>query len=161
MDIIFLDHYGVMCLAKDEIIRDKNSIPTTNELLSTKPFDNFNNKCVSLLNNIIETTNIEIVVSSDWSSNIEKISEFYKLQGIIKSPIGFTPKLKYDNIQTNRAKEILYWVNVNKVNKWLAVDDIYLGELIDNFMWCDLVNKGISKSGMCESIISFFNSTTY
>ena len=147
MDIIFLDHYGVMCLAKEEIIRDKNSIPATNELLSTKPFDDFDSKCVNVLNSIIENTNIEIIISSDWASSIEKMSEFYEQQGIIKKPIGFTPKLKYNNIQTNRTKEILSWVNVNKVDKWLAIDDIYLGELIDNFMWCDLAHKGISKNG--------------
>lgn len=161
MNVIFLDHYGVMCLAKEEVIRYKDSIPTTNELLLTKPFDNFDNKCVSVLNNIIKNTDIEIIISSDWKSSIEKMSDFYKSQGIIKAPIGFTNKLKYSEIHINRSKEILSWVDANKVDRWLAIDDIYLGELINNFMWCNFVHKGISKDGMCESIISFFNNTTY
>ncbi len=108
------------------------------------------------MNNIIENTDIEIVISSDWSSDIEKISDFYKQQGIIKKPIGITTKLKYNNIQINRSKEILYWLDVNKADKWLVIDDIYLGELLINFIWCDLAHKGISKDGVRESIISFF-----
>lgn len=157
MNVIFLDHYGVMCLSKEEIVRTKTSIPTSNELINTKPFNDFDPKCVGILNSIIENTNIEIVVSSDWTSTIDQISMFYKEQGVIKTPVGYTPKLEFRNIHTNRSKEILSWVDKNKINKWIAIDDIYLGKLIDNFIWCDLVHKGISKNGIDESIISFFN----
>jgi hypothetical protein len=44
------------------------------------------------LNEILEQTGAEIVVSSDWRiwCSVEEMGDYYESQGIIKRPIDFT-----------------------------------------------------------------------
>ena len=58
-------------------------------------FDNFNKKAVAILNEILQETGAEIVVSSDWKrwANVEEMGEYYEAKGIIKKPIAYTPNL--------------------------------------------------------------------
>lgn len=116
MKVIFLDHQGVMYLKEN-----------------TKPgmLSNFDHECVTALNEILNKTNAEIVISSDWKYwvKIEEMQKFYLDQGIIKSPISYT--------QTSncRSNEILIWLDNNtSVSKWIAIDDMDMRSL-KNFIW--------------------------
>ena len=88
MKVIFLDHDGVICLSTEWGSRFKNK-----EGLDSI-FDRFYDKAIKALNQIIEETDCEIVISSDWRfhANLEELGEYYTSQGISKKPIGFTKK---------------------------------------------------------------------
>ena len=74
MKVIFLDHDGVICLSTEWGGRFKKQKKwggrklsmTNGEVPLEFRFDNFNKKAVKVLNEILEETGAEIVVSSDW-----------------------------------------------------------------------------------------------
>lgn len=185
MKVIFLDHDGVICLGSEfgsrfkkqkksvaEVVAD-NNIPVQDK------FDNFNAKAIKVLNKILEETGAEIVVSSDWRiwATLEELGEFYELQGIIKKPITFTPRLKdFDEYsealfhykgwyERARILEIEHWLKNNPVDAWVAIDDMSLGEYINvdgstngglkNFVHTPRLYEGIKQSGVKEKIIEF------
>ena len=164
MKIIFLDNDGVICLSNNwggrfkkfkeyqkgnptiEFINDK-SIPVEYR------FDNFDTKAIKVLNEILEITGAEIVVSSDWKKHatLEELGDYYESKGIIKRPIavtelfaakatdwdtsGFMPKgfpwLRYDQLEQERHFEILHWLKEHpEVTHWVAVDDLNMGKEI-------------------------------
>jgi hypothetical protein len=128
MSVIFLDHGGVLYLGEpfgDKILRD------------------FDAECVKVLNSIILETDCELVISSDWKTwtSIEQMSEFYKSQGILKSPIGFTDKFveyyDWNKLPNQRSFEIINWLETNDVDKWVVLDDLDMSNHIDNFIKID------------------------
>lgn len=163
--IIFLDHDGVLCLSNDwgsrrkKLIRWKKNNPEKWSNSETIPvecrFDNFDSKCVSILNSILEYTGCDIVVTSDWrlSGTLEEMGDYYISQGIIKKPIGFTPKFDWNwkkdrflpnnndfpwsrssDIEQERYFEIKRWISLNGTPKdWVVVDDLQLGKIIMDY----------------------------
>jgi len=164
MKIIFLDNDGVICLSNNwggrfkkfkkyqkenpniEFVNDK-SIPVEYR------FDNFDDKAVKVLNEILEITGAEIVVSSDWKKHatLEELGDYYESKGIIKRPIavtdlfaakaiewddtGFIPKdfpwWRYDQLEQERHFEILHWLKEHpEVTQWVAIDDLNMGKEI-------------------------------
>ena len=117
MKVIFLDHFGVMCLSTFDILRTKDSLPSIEELKGRKQFEDFNKECVNILNEIINKTNVEIIVSSDWkyNSNLENMQDFYISQGVVKKPIGCTPRFFNNKLTLKeiRENEILEYIKNN------------------------------------------------
>jgi hypothetical protein len=187
--VIFLDHDGVICLGSEfgsRFKKQKRSVAETvgmKELPILERFDNFNKKAIKVLNQILEETGAEIIVSSDWKkwANIEELGEFYESQGIIKKPIALTPNLSDFDEHTGalfhyrgwyervRILEIEHWLKNNPVDAWVAVDDMPLGEYINtdgsiryglkNFVHTPKLYEGIKQSGVKEKIIKFLNDT--
>jgi hypothetical protein len=110
-------------------------------------FDNFDVKAVKILNEILEETDAEIVVSSDWQNfaTLDELGEYYESQGIIKKPIGVTKEIgdvdfeKYDkmpwnrdlDLEQHRSLEILEWLEAHaEVTHWVAVDDLHMGIML-------------------------------
>jgi hypothetical protein len=181
MKTIFLDHDSVICLpayqwgtrhTKEKKWSKKNPdiYPPYNCLV-----DNFDTKCVKALNKIISETDCEIVVSSDWrkDSTLEELQGYYTEQGIIKKPIAFTcvydhtidrhhhSLFKNSFIWDVRSIEILKYVMENKLDKWLAIDDLNLSDLNvntivnpdRNHFFRTYSDEGIKKSGLADKII--------
>ena len=106
MKVLFLDNDGVICLSNNwggrtkkwAKYRSKN--PSSPDSKSEAPvdvrFDNFDEKSVKILNEILTKTGSEIVVSSDWRfhATLDDLGEYYLSQGICKKPIAFTCVLK-------------------------------------------------------------------
>lgn len=115
MNVIFLDHQGVMLLSSIPKYIDLNKIC-------------FNIDSIKALNTILHKTDYEIVISSDWKRHfsLQELQEFYKKQGIIKIPIDVTPNIKEKNYIKQREEEILSWLYINKINNWLIIDDMKL-----------------------------------
>lgn len=163
MKIIFLDHFGVMCLAdKHGIENNFDSLPRLNEMRIHGSYDNFDTKAVSVLNSILDSdTNIELVTSSDWKkwSNIDDMGRFYLSQGIKKGPLDFTPCVIEKNltIQGQRSAEIHKWLKDKHINNWVAIDDLYLKEL-KNFVWISKTDEGITQQGIKEQILQYLKS---
>jgi hypothetical protein len=146
MKVIFLDNDGVICLANNWGTRNKkrqkaglsNRVPF-NELPLDVRFDNFDKKAVKILNEVLEETGAEIVVSSDWRfyATLEELGDYYLSQGIVKKPIATTDMFKdifprewsalrfRADLELERSMEIQHWVdNHPEVTNWVAVDDL-------------------------------------
>ena len=149
MKAIFLDHDGVICLSNNWAGRSKkwakyrSANPDSSREKKDAPvfvrFDDFDKKAIKILNEIIEETGCEIVVSSDWRlhANLEELGDYYISQGIIKRPIAFTDIFKdifpkewnafrfRADLELERSMEINHWlVNHPEITHWVAVDDL-------------------------------------
>lgn len=157
MKVIFLDNDGVICLSNNWGSRHKKQNKWGGRKLSMSMssipieyrFDNFDVKAVKILNEILEETDAEIVVSSDWQNfaTLDELGEYYESQGIIKKPIGVTKEIgdvdfeKYDkmpwnrdlDLEQHRSLEILEWLEAHaEVTHWVAVDDLHMGVHVEN-----------------------------
>lgn len=115
-------------------------------------FDNFDQKAVKVLNEILEKTGAEIVVSSDWRhhATVEELGDYYESQGIIKRPYATTEIINYmewseegfiaedfpwsrtDSLEQERHFEIMRWLGHNpSVTDWVVVDDLHMGIHVD------------------------------
>jgi len=187
MKVLFLDHDGVICLNKNFGTRfKKGKVLKFSQSQMDKPviyrFDDFDKKAITVLNQIIEESDCEIVVSSDWKlwATVEEMGEYYESQGIIKKPLDFTPSLSdvtvpsdfvwsrdFDLEQT-RSLEIKGFLTTHpEITHWVAVDDLHRGITqlqrdsnivwgLDNFVWCPSVYEGIKQTGVKEKLLKFF-----
>lgn len=129
----------------------------------------FDKKAVAVLNEIIEVTGVELILSSDWrlEFTIDEIEFIFKWNGVIKTPIAFTiPSQFYADgfLEGGRAFEIKQFIEVHKPKVWLAIDDLNLlntghGDFFkDNFIHCARPNtEGIKQSGLKDKIIKKLN----
>ena len=156
MKVIFLDHDGVICLATEWGGRFKKQREAGRKLsqsVASLPvlsrFDNFNKKAIKILNEILEETDAEIVVSSDWKrwANVEEMGEYYESQGIQKKPIDFTKNLgecthyakeypagfpwnrEMDLEQTRSIEIKQYLVDHPEITHWVSIDDLNMGKV--------------------------------
>jgi hypothetical protein len=188
MKIIFLDIDGVICLSNNWGGRSKkwkkyrSSNPETSRYIDDAPvevrFDDFDSKSIKVLNEILEETDAEIVVSSDWRchANLEELGEYFISQGILKKPVGVTKMLgqcdqpenypwsrKWDTEQS-RSLEILQYLHDHpEITQWVAIDDLNMGKNgeswknwgLDNFVLTPSSSEGIKQSGIKDKIIKF------
>ena len=130
-----------------------------------------------MLNEIIEKTDCEIVVSSDWRvyKDLDYMTELYSKRGIIKSPIGYTDVLDIsaDMLESTRSykdhNEICARVRENEINHWLdkhshvelwaAVDDLYMSKL-KRFVHTPHDREGIKQTGIKDKIIELLTYTS-
>lgn len=186
MKVIFLDNDGVICLSNNWGGRDKkwakyrSANPESSTLFREAPisvrFDNFDTKAVRVLNEILEETGAEIVVSSDWKKHgtLEELGDYYISQGIIKKPIATTKSfigtdkpegfqwdmsLKYEQ---ERSLEINQFVKDNpQITHWVSVDDLDMSLKdswgVKNFVLTPRMNEGIKQAGVKEKIINILN----
>ena len=190
MKAIFLDHDGVICLSnnwggrKKKWAKYRSANPNSSPNLKDAPveyrFDDFDIKAVKVLNEILEETGCEIVVSSDWKlhATLEELGDYYESQGIIKKPIALTPNIQnckdYDSnfiwsprweLEQIRTIEIKQYLHDHpEVTHWVSVDDLNMGKIgepwkdmwaIDNFVLTPKSNEGIKQSGVKEKIINY------
>ena len=190
MKILFLDNDGVICLSNNWGSRSKkrskyrsenpNSSDSKKEVPVEYRFDDFDTKAIKVLNEIIEKTGCEIVVSSDWKlhATLEELGDYYESQGIIKRPIDLTPNiqnctvhgnlfiwsLRWDLEQTRTIEIRQYLHDHPEVTHWVSVDDLNMGKIgepwkdewaIDNFVLTPRSSEGIKQSGVKEKIIKY------
>lgn len=192
MKVIFLDNDGVICLADNWGGRsnkkreyNKKGIPLVDGKYPVEyRFDNFDKKAVKVLNEIIELTDAEIIVSSDWryQASVEELGDYYESQGIIKRPIDCTPRTEDIDpevwnkrfrframLEEERAFEITYMLGVMpSISHWVAVDDLFMGRKfkapgytieydwgLSNFVHTPRSREGIKQSGVKEKILKF------
>jgi hypothetical protein len=186
MKVIFLDHDGVICLSTEWGGRYKKQKKwgglklsmTNREIPLEYRFDDFNKKAVKVLNEILEQTSAEIVVSSDWKNfaNLEEMGEYYEKQGIIKKPIALTTNLgqctwysdwawsREWDLEMTRVIEIKQFLHDHpEVTHWVSVDDLNMGKNgedwkdwgLDNFVLTPSGVEGIKQSGIKDKIIKF------
>ena len=191
MKVIFLDNDGVICLSNNWGSRYKKQKKWGGRKMSMivrdmpveYRFDNFDKKAIKVLNEILEETGAEIVVSSDWRhhASLEELGEYYLSQGILKAPIGVTKRLgecdqpedfpwsREWDLEQSRSLEILQYLNDHpEITNWVAIDDLNMGKSgkyygssferdwgLDNFVHTPISNQGIKQSGIKEKVLSF------
>ena len=190
MKVIFLDHDGVICLSNNWGGRTKKwakyrSInPDSDNEIKNAPvsvrFDDFDKKAIKILNEIIEETECEIVVSSDWKlhATLDELGDYYELHGISKRPIDLTPNIgkctvhgnlfiwspRWDLEQTRTIEINQYLHDHPEVTHWVSVDDLNMGKIgedwkdvwaIDNFVLTPKSNEGIKQLGIKDKILKF------
>ena len=190
MKVLFLDNDGVICLSNNWGGRTKkwSKYRSANPDLSGEKkdapvsvrFDDFDKKAIKILNEILEETGCEIVVSSDWKlhATLEELGDYYKSQGIIKRPIALTPDIQNCTVQGNvfiwssrwdleqtRTIEIRQYLHDHpEVTHWVSVDDLNMGKIgepwkdvwaIDNFVLTPKSNEGIKQLSIKEKILNF------
>lgn len=123
----------------------------------------FDPSCVEHLNRLIELTDIEIVVSSDWKYwvTLDELQIFYANQGIVKPPISHTPKsddFTFHLLAEIRSKEISCWLEQNKgIERWAWVDDLDMRPFLPNSFFVE------DETGICGKtcgMVEFFNTAT-
>ena len=149
MKVLFLDNDGVICLSNNWGGRSKkwakyrSANPDSSREKKDAPvsvrFDDFDKKAIKILNEIIEETGCEIVISSDWRlhANLEELGYYYMKQGMIKKPIAVTDIFKdifpkewnafrfRAELELERSMEIGHWLeNHPEITHWVAVDDL-------------------------------------
>ena len=170
MKVLFLDHDGVICLSTEWGSRFKNK-----EGLDSA-FDRFNEKAIKVLNQIIEETDCEIVISSDWRFHctLTQMQGLYAIRGIKKLPIDFTPSSipvesefysTLNEPNESRYYEIKEWLKDHpEVTNYVVVDDMDMSEHYEankfqwgfkNFVHTPRSKEGIKQSGIKEKIIKF------
>jgi hypothetical protein len=126
----------------------------------------FDDKCVRVLNKIIEVKNPTIVVSSDWklTYDIGMLNKIFEINGINATVADVTVDLwetvykSYQQLEECRANEILQYVNEHELVNYVVIDDLNLTPWIpDNFVHCKHVNEGIKQSGIKDKIINILN----
>lgn len=191
MKVIFLDNDGVICLANNWGSRRKKQDEWGGRKLSMSAnsipvqyrFDNFDTDAIKILNEILEQTGAEIVISSDWRlfADLNELVEYYTSQGISKGPIGVTKKLgefpdpenfpwsrDWDLEQTRSLEIKQYLIDHPEVTNWVAVDDLNMGKHakfsgmnverdwgLDNFVHTPLNREGIKQTGVKEKILKY------
>ena len=163
---LYLDIDGVLCLGSE-------TKPKNTKWGFVYPF---NKGAVKVLNEVLEKTNPDIIISSDWGNannfTLEQLQGIFEWQGVIKKPVSITPKVEKTNIQfleRDRAKEIKFHVDIFQPDIWVAVDDLPLHEwwteeLISSkrwqdykedmhFVYCPRWYEGIKQSGIKEELI--------
>jgi hypothetical protein len=116
----------------------------------TYPFDA---ECVAVLNRIIEKTDAEIVLTSDWrigfNYDLEMLDGLFKYNGVIKSPIDTTTDL------SNRNREIEAYVqeHFDKISSFLIFDDANLTVHPDRFIRTNSM-EGLKQSGIEEKAVN-------
>ena len=192
MKCIFLDHDGVICLSTNWGGRTKkwskyrSENPESSSDKRDAPvevrFDDFDEKAVRILNQILEETGAEIVVSSDWKrwANVEEMGEYYESKGITRKPIALTPDLgdcTWENedrenwvwsprwdLEMSRVVEIRQYLHDHpEITHWVAIDDLHLGKTdeswknwgLTNFVLTPRSNEGIKQSGIKEKILKY------
>jgi len=185
MKVIFLDHDGVICLSDNWGNRFKKQKSWGKRKLSMSPlsmpveyrFDNFDEKAVKVLNEILEETGAEIVVSSDWKrwATVEEMGEYYESKGIIKKPIAFTDSILYDDyddfpwhnkseLEQTRSLEIAQYIGQNPViTHWVAIDDLNMSLTdvdgktwgLKNFVLTPEDKEGIKQTGIKEKVLEY------
>jgi hypothetical protein len=190
MKVLFLDNDGVICLSNNWGGRTKkwakyrSENPDSSKEKKDAPvsfrFDDFDTKSVKVLNEILEETGAEIVVSSDWKlyATLEELGDYYESQGIIKRPIALTPNIQNCTVHGNlfmwsprweseqlRTIEIKQYLHDHpEITHWVSVDDLNMGKngeewkdewAIDNFVLTPKSNEGIKQSGVKEKILNY------
>jgi hypothetical protein len=152
---IILDLDGVMCTTYQYYTNKKKWHPI---------YDcyRFDEKCVKVLNIIIEKTNPIIVLSSDWKDNyainiLNEIFEWNKVNAKVSDVTSSSWGVQFTSLQQLeecRSYEINKYVNEHKLTNWVAIDDLNLTTWIpNNFVRCTQPNEGIKQSGIKDKIL--------
>ena len=123
----------------------------------------FDKKCVRILNEILDETKAIIILSSDWKYHydLETMNDIFKWNGVNTTITDYAPSLwgvRYfalSELEACRSEEITKYVIEHKIKKWVAIDDLDMGEFLaeENFVLTPRTTEGIKQSGIKQKIL--------
>jgi len=118
----------------------------------------FDPKCVKVFNQILEITNADIVLSSDWRAHwsIQALDNIFKFNKVIKSPIDvtevFPTSISY--LEKNRAHEIDIYRQKHNLELYVIIDDLDLSPFVPKDKFVQTTEReGIKQSNIKEKIL--------
>jgi len=152
MKLLFVDIDGP--LATDGCSDVKFKTKWHNNLYKMNP------SCVKILNEILEETGAEMILSSDWKLHftLEQIGEIFEWNEVIKKPIAFTisESVSMSDLERNRIHQITKTLEIHNPEKWVAFDDLFMQKGLTNFVLVDPL-EGLAGDGVKDRILSFLN----
>lgn len=159
MIVIFLDIDGVLATTK-QFYMNKEKYQSNNflakELDLWYPFDK---KCVDIFNEITDSCENKVVLSSDWKESFSptEIDKIFKMNGV-KAPIVDRTS-DYSMFDATRAKirqeEISAYIRNLEVKNYIILDDLPL--TLPNFFHTNL-NEGLKQTNLKNKILQKLNS---
>jgi DNA-binding LacI/PurR family transcriptional regulator len=113
-NVILLDLDGVMITTK----------PWESDFILADDFAEFNPKAVTKLNQLLQETGYDIVLSSArrYAHDIDQMNEFFKTRGIEGQIIDYLPL--YDlNLRYSRYDEVTRFLMKYRPNNYIVIDD--------------------------------------
>jgi hypothetical protein len=158
MKIIFLDLDGVMVPMWGA---GHTNAMSKNNKWAAEPMCK---KAVKILNEILDVTNAEIVISSDWRHHykLSELREIFDANGVKKLPIAFTVSSRnYTgmNLEGGRMEEIREYVKRHRIEHWVSIDDLDMFDLYPHFAHCKNAQAGIKATGLKDKIIKILDIT--
>lgn len=161
--IIFLDIDGVLATNKQfgmnvKKFREKNEWAMNNNV--PYPFDT---KCVDIFNEILEETNAEIILSSDWKLHWDliKMDLIFKKNNLIRSPRMMTKNdsISFGNITKNRVHEIELFLKDFEFVNYVIIDDLPLENYLkDPKKFVKTIDsEGLKQKSIKNKIIEILN----
>ena len=173
MKKIFLDIDGVIATSKEHWMNAAKFQKKNQWAKDLNVLYPFNKKCVEILNEIIESTKAEIVLTSDWKKfwTLEQMSVIFKENGIIKPPIDQTKigfyyssndvKIRVAEIETYLNLHGMITSNHTPIGTWIILDDLplnwYLPEEIKTRFLLTKDSEGLKQCGLKNKIIEKLN----
>lgn len=145
MKVIFLDidgvlNTGIYAIHYFDICKhfglSRNGAKDLRHGLRDEFGSHFDNRCVQLLQYIIEETGAKIVISSTWrGSGLQMMQLMWERRKLPGKVIGVTPFLN----DLDRGYEIDEWLKENQVDSYVIIDDDcdILPQQINNFVQTD------------------------
>jgi hypothetical protein len=160
--VIFLDIDGVLATDKEfctNRTKFRNKNETAKELNIPYPF---NKKAVDVFNEILDATDADIVLSSDWRMHwdLDELDRIFKFNGVKKSPIAVTHKLKRkmsSDLEDDRLHQIVDFKRQHNLTNWVAIDDLDMSFGLGDHFFLTKSNDGIKRQNLKEKIIKKLN----
>lgn len=148
--ILFLDIDGVIATTSHWNLGNEFDLSTGKKV----PYL-WDMNCCNTLSNILESTDSDVVISSDWRFNftLDEIKELFKIHKMNPDRvIGTTEKTQpkrmseWSKVELLREREILNWVQKHNPHHWVAIDDLFLSGLPrENFVMVRDERKGLDQ----------------
>jgi bifunctional pyridoxal-dependent enzyme with beta-cystathionase and maltose regulon repressor activities len=156
---IFLDIDGVLATHKEFMMtRHKfhKKYDEANRLHIPYPF---NPGCVKVFNSILQETDAQIVLSSDWRHHwdLEELDGIFQFNKVIKSPIAVTGNypISMGNLEKNRVNEIEKFIQTHDVGQYVIIDDLHMDIYIKDRFVKTIDMEGLKQTGIKKKILKF------
>jgi len=124
----------------------------------------FNPGCVKVLNEILEKTDADIVLSSDWRTHwtLQELVNIFKFNKVIKFPMDVTDVLptSMSYLERNRGSEIRTYIQVHPaLDRYVIVDDLDLSKFVpvEHFVRT-IEREGLKQSNIKQKILKILES---
>lgn len=121
----------------------------------------FNPGCVKIFNSILEETDAQIVLSSDWRHHwdLEELDKIFQFNNVIKSPIAVTGNhpVSFGNLEKNRINEIEKFKQSNDVGSYVIIDDLHMDIYLNDRFVKTIDSEGLKQLGIKKKILKFLN----
>jgi hypothetical protein len=156
--IVFLDIDGVMCCTNEFYQSVKNFWEKYDFARDIGMQYRFNPGCVKILNQILEITDADIVLTSDWREHydLQTLDNIFKFNKVIKSPIDVTDVYSktLQELEKFRGSEINDYIYKKNITNYVIIDDLDLSPYVskDKFIRT-IFREGIKQSNIKQKIL--------